>query len=453
MGLFRKHNSSHLPIQLEHHLHSIEIPANLRINDQIKQYRKKCAEIGCHRPYHHFAFGQSPFSPPPKIIKALRENAEMHDYVPTAGIPKFREAIAKYYSNIFKINCGEHQVVISPGSKEMISMIIAVLEGPVLIPSPSWVSYLAQAKILRKEVVSIRLTFDDKFKLTPGKLKETLSRTFGKQKILILNNPNNPTGAVYLEQELKELADVCRKNNVIVISDEIYARTSFDFESYVSMAKVYPEKTIVTGGLSKDRSAGGYRMGVGIFPDNDELIRDILKIAGSTFSCVAAPIQYAGIVAFSQDIEIEEYIYDCTQIHSLAGSITSSRLNKIPGVKATVPGGAFYLFVDFNEYGEKLKKLGFESCAAFCEHILKTKHVALLPGNNLLLPDDDFSVRLSYVDYDGDNVLNASRELTPVSETGKQQFFEQNCPLISQGIKNIERYFNQVNDGKLPVHF
>jgi aspartate/methionine/tyrosine aminotransferase len=193
-------------------------------------------------------------------------------------------------------------------------------------------------------------------------------------------------------------------------------------------------------------------MGVGIFPDNQELIEDILKIAGSTFSCVAAPIQYAGLMAFSQDPEIEEYIYNCSQIHAAIGSITSSRLNKIPGINATIPKGAFYLFVDFNQYSENLKNIGFNSCAEFCEHMVHVEHTAMLPGNSLLLPEDDFSVRLSYVDYNGDAVLKAWQEEKPETDNDKEMFFEKYCPLISQGIKNIERYFAQVSEGKMPVH-
>ena len=441
-----------MSILLENHLEAIEIPANLRINDQIKYYRKKCAEMGCYKPYHHFAFGQSPFSPPAKIVEALRKNADKHDYVPTAGIPELRETIAEYYKNVFNINCKSNQVVISPGSKEMISMILAVLQGTVFIPSPSWVSYLPQAKILKKKVSSIKLTSSNHYKLTSGQLEDSLSQDFSQQKILILNSPNNPSGAVYSRNELEALAEVCKKFNVIVISDEIYARTSFNFENYTSMAHVYPEKTIITGGLSKDRSAGGYRMGVGIFPDDNKLIDDVLKIAGSTYSCVSAPIQYASIVAYSRDPEVEEYISDCTQIHSTIGKITSSRINEIEGIHATIPEGAFYLFVDFNDYKENLRKIGFLTCSEFCEHLVHVEHTALLPGNSLLLPEDDFAVRLSYVDYDGDEVLKAWQQNPPITDREKEDFFEKYCPLISQGIQSIERYFSQVSNGKIPVH-
>lgn len=439
-------------VMLEQHLDNIQIPANLRINDQIKKYRKRCATIGCSRPYHHFAFGQSPFSPPEKIIQALKDNADKHDYVPTAGIPELRVAIANYYNKIFGLKCKPEQVVVSPGSKEMISMILSVLQGTVIIPTPSWVSYLPQAGILKKEVLSIKLTPENNYKLTPSVLEEAIRQYSASQYILILNNPNNPTGAVYKGYELKELSIICRKHNVIVIADEIYARTSFYFQDFVSMATIYPEGTIVTGGLSKDRSAGGYRLGVGIFPNNKKLINDILILAGSTYSCVASPIQYAALEAFSLDPEIENYIQHCAQIHQAVGHIVSRRLNNIPGVKATVPHGAFYLFVDFNDYLSHFKKIGFGTCTDFCEHMIKVEHTALLPGNSLLLPEDDFSVRLSYVDYDGDALMKAWQQKWPESEKDKEQFFEEHCPLLDQGIKNIERYFAQLGKGKRPLH-
>jgi len=439
-------------IMLEQHLDTIQIPANLRINDQIKKYRKRCASIGCRRPYHHFAFGQSPFSPPKKIIQALKDNAHKHDYVPTAGIPELRVAISNYYNKIFSIKCKPEQIVVSPGSKEMISMILGVLQGAVIIPTPSWVSYLPQAGILKKEVLPIKLTPENNYKLTPAVLEDTIRHHSGSQYILILNNPNNPTGAVYSRTELKELAIICRKHHVIVIADEIYARTSFYFQEFVSMAAIYPEGTIVTGGLSKDRSAGGYRLGLGIFPNDKKLLNDILILAGSTYSCVASPIQYAALEAFSLNQEIENYIQHCAQIHQAVGHLVSRRLNNIPGIKATVPQGAFYLFVDFNYYFRLFKKIGFDTCADFCEHLIKVEHTALLPGNSLLLPEDDFSVRLSYVDYDGDALLKAWQQNRPVSENEKEQFFEEHCPLLDQGIKNIERYLAQLKKGKRPVH-
>jgi aspartate aminotransferase len=442
-----------MPLLLEDHLSSIVIPANLRINDQINQYRKQCAINGCSRPYFHFAFGQSPFSPPAKIIQALREHANKHDYLPTAGLPELRESIALYYQKIFGLDCEAKEIVISPGSKEMLSMLLATLQGSILIPSPSWVSYLPQAKILKKDVISLKLTKEDNYKLTPESLKHGIEHTHTNQRILILNNPNNPTGAVYSAEELEALVHVCRKYNVVVISDEIYARTSFQFEKYRSMATIYPEGTIVTGGLSKDRSAGGYRLGVGVFPkDSDNLVQDILKIAGSTYSCVAAPVQYASITAYSMDKDIESYMDDCANIHHLVGKKTASLLSNIPGVKTTNPQGAFYLYVDFNDYRDNFFRLGFNTCSDFCEHLIKVEHTALLPGESLLLLDDEFGVRVSYVDYDGDKLLDNWKAEKPSNAQEEEKFFMENCPSIENGVKGIHRYIDQIKNNKMPEH-
>ena len=167
-------------------------------------------------------------------------------------------------------------------------------------------SYLPQARILKKQVVGLRTREEDGYKLSPDELIRGMQHLDSSQKILILNHPNNPTGAVYTEDELAGLAEVCRRENVVVIADEIYALTAFDFGSFTSMMKVYPEGTIATGGLSKDRSSGGYRFGVGIFPkESSELLTNVLKIAGSTYSCVAAPVQYAALAAYSESTSVD----------------------------------------------------------------------------------------------------------------------------------------------------
>ncbi len=438
---------------LERHLDAIQIPANLRINDQIRAYRQRCRAMGCHRPYHHFAFGQSPFSPPPPVVEALIANADKHDYLPTAGLPELREVIAHYYREVFGITCGAEKVVVSPGSKEMISMILAVVQGSLIIPTPSWVSYLPQANILKKEVISLRLQAKDQYKLTPDALLRGIGQAKEKQRILILNHPNNPTGAVYSREELEAVADVCRRNKVVVISDEIYARTSFDADAFVSTMQVYPEGTIVTGGMSKDRSSGGYRFGVGIFPQEPtELVRNILKIAGSTYSCVAEPIQYAALSAYSLDADVETYIRDCTALNAFVGRKTAALFNDLPGVHATTPGGAFYLFVDFNSYREGFADAGIASSTEFCEDLIKVEHVAMLPGDSLLLRDDDFAVRASFVDYDGDAVLDAWHDDPPTSPQEEASFFSKHCGLIIEGVSNLGRYLDQIREGKHPVH-
>ncbi len=443
-----------MTILLEEHLGRIASPANLRINDQIRLLREKCKKIGCSRPYHHFAFGQSPFPPPPSVINALSMNAAQHDYLPTAGIEQLRELIAKYYNLKFNLNCSSKEIIVSPGSKEMISMILAAVKGSVIIPVPSWVSYLPQAVILKKEVIPIKTEFRNNFKLTPELLLEGISKSSNFQKILILNHPHNPTGTMYSKEELQDIAEICRRNNVVIIADEIYALTSFKQKSFVSMGEIFPDGTIVTGGLSKDRSAGGYRLGVGVFPSGQyELVDDILKIAGSTYSCVAAPIQFAAIEAYSMNETVESHIKICSEVNAVIGKYVTELFSNISGIKKSVPQGGFYLLIDFNENKEQLFNLGIKDSVNFAETLLQIEHTALLPGDALLVGRENFSFRCSFVDYDGEAALKNWRKRIPVNKGEEDEFVQENCSLMINGVKYIERFIEQIQNDVYPKHF
>lgn len=436
----------------EAHLDGVEIPANLRINDRIKRYREDCRRMGCDRPYHHFAFGQSPFAPPPSVVEALKEHAHEHSYLPTAGLPALREAVAGYYRHHFRLDATPERIVVSPGSKEMIAILLSALEGSVLVPVPSWVSYMPQARILKKEVVPLRVRSDTGFKLTSDLLRDGARRASGKQSILILNHPHNPTGAVYERAELEALAETCRKHGIIVIADEIYALTAFDRPSFTSMAAVYPEGTVVTGGLSKDRSAGGYRVGVGVFPaGEDGVLASVLKIAGSTYSCVAAPLQHAAVKAYSLDEDVEAHVRDCAAVNTIVGKEMSA-LFCAGGSDTLAPEGAFYLFVDWSREQENFKSIGLSSSPEVAEHVLHVEHAAMLPGNALLLDDAEIAFRCSYVDYDGVKALADWRRRRPSSPSERQDFVRRNCPLLTDGVTYLSRYLEQVRAGKKPQH-
>ncbi|MFA8435358.1 MAG: pyridoxal phosphate-dependent aminotransferase [Marinifilaceae bacterium] len=442
-----------MKILLEEHLRTISSPANIVINDRIKNSREICKKVGCDRPYHHFAFGQSPFPPPPTVVEALSRNASQHDYLPTAGILPLRELVAEFYQQKFKLHCSAKEIIISPGSKEMIAMIMAVIQGSVLIPIPSWVSYLPQAIIQRKEVVPFKTSSYNNYKLRPDLILNAIKRCSHPQRILIFNHPHNPTGAVYSRQELEDIAQVCRENDIVVIADEIYALTTFTIDNFVSMGTVYPEATIVTGGISKDRSAGGYRMGVGVFPaEQTNLKEDMLKVAGATYSCVAAPIQYAAKEAYSMNQEVEAHIKTCREVNAVVAKYIYSVASKIPGIKTKQPSGGFYLFLDFNELREQILALGFKTCVDLAEHILKIEHTALLPGEALLLNEDNFAFRCSYVDYDGEAAIKDWRENPPQNEAEENAFVKKHCKEIIKGFSYIARYVDQLRQGIYPKH-
>jgi aspartate/methionine/tyrosine aminotransferase len=356
-------------------------------------------------------------------VEALVQCAGHHDYLPTAGLPELRKAIADYYRLHFGLDCVPGEVVVSPGSKQMISMILAVLQGVVLIPVPSWVSYLPQAEILRKQVIILRTRQEDRFKLTPELLLRQIQGLGTEQKILIFNQPHNPTGVLYGKDELAALAEVCRQHRVVVVADEIYARTSFAPDQFTSMARLLPEATIVTGGLSKDRSCGGYRLGVGTFPGNRrELVKNVLKVAGSTYSCVAAPIQHAALVAYSADAEVDAHVEDTRALNALIGRTTASLFANLPGATTTTPEGGFYLYVDLNSFHDRFARLGLGTAGKLAKDLLRLEHVALLPGEALLLREEDLSFRCSFVDYDGEEALRSWRDESPIAPEEEEAF-------------------------------
>ncbi len=230
---------------------SLKESATLAINLKALNLRRQGVDIV------HFGFGQSPFPVPGVIQQALRDNADKKDYLPTQGLPELCEAVAGFYSKEFGYGFKPADVCIGPGSKELIFQIIYLMEGPLLVPVPSWVSYGPQAALRGKEIIPIPTSRENNYRLTPEQLDRACHSAGQSQKLLIFNNPNNPTGALYHTREIREIAEICRAYQVIVISDEIYAMIDFDQWPMGSLATHYPEGTIVSGGLSKSFAAGG----------------------------------------------------------------------------------------------------------------------------------------------------------------------------------------------------
>jgi aspartate aminotransferase len=215
---------------------------------------------------------------------------------------------------------------------------------------------------------------------------------------------------------------------------------------------VYPEGSVVTGGLSKDRSSGGYRLGVGVFPPRERrLLESVLKIAGSTYSCVAAPIQHAAVKAYSLDDDVEAHVRDCSTVNALVGGQMSSML-RAHGGGTSVPRGAFYIFVDWSHEAEGFRRFGLRSSSEVAEHVLRMEHTAMPPGDSLLLDDGEIAFRCSFVDYDGDSALEDWRRRRPSGSSEREDFVLRNCPLLTDGVSYLGRYLDQVRAGNEPQH-
>src|SRR5215472_10651308 len=217
----------------------------------------------------HLAFGQASFPLPHALRSAMADAATHTGYAPVLGTRALRRAIAAYLERTRKIHVPQEQIAVGPGSKPLLYALLQVLEGDLLLPVPSWVSYAPQARLAGCRVFAVQTDPDDQHRLTPQALEHTLMRARrdgADPRILLVNTPSNPTGGMFAYDDVEALAGWAREAGVTLISDEIYAELAHGWREHISPARFYPEGCIVTGGLSKAFSAGGWRLGYAALP-------------------------------------------------------------------------------------------------------------------------------------------------------------------------------------------
>lgn len=352
---------------------------------------------------YKFGFGQSPFPVLRFMVDSLKRHAHQKDYLPVQGYLPLRQAIVNYYNKDKELYSPD-QLIIGPGSKELIWSVIFSFDGEIILPQPSWVSYAPQAELANKKIHWLPTSLNDNWIIDP----EVLAKIAGSSdhpKLIILNYPNNPSGTGANIVQMKAIAEVCRQHNIIVLHDEIYGRLSFD-KPHVSFAEIAPELTIRCNGISKWAGAGGWRLGFQIFPSQLAALKQrVLYMASETYSCVSTPIQMASVEAFTELEKMDDYISNCRSILYKIGNWVCDLLNK-NNVHCQRPQGGFYIFPDFNNYNKVFQKLGVTTSDQFCELLLNETGVALLPGSVFGMDKENLVARLAYVDFDGEKLLN-----------------------------------------------
>ena len=358
---------------------------------------------------YKFGFGQSPFPVPAGIQDALRKNVHQKDYLPVEGLGMLREKIALHTNRLLTdAKYGAENVFIGPGSKELIYLAQLATSGPLLLPSPSWVSYAPQAQIIGKKVHWIPTRINH-WKLEAKLLNSYLEQFRIRDGVLILNYPGNPTGRTFSEAELKALAEVCRQFGLIVISDEIYGLLNF-VGKYHSIANFYPEGTLITTGLSKWAGAGGWRLGAMIIPDELKILYQTMRsLASETFSAVSAPIQFAAMTAYDEDPSLVDYRNASRQILRQIASYCHQKLIA-SGVEVPPADGGFYLFPNFTGLVEA------RDAVHFCQRLLQETGVALLPGSSFGRPAHELTARLCFVDFNGAKALEHFHKFGRIEE-------------------------------------
>ena len=422
------------------------MPENLKLNTFLQEFHSTCEQPECSFGFYGFAFGQSPFPVPQSIQNALIKNADKGAYAAVPGIPELRSAISKYNKHYFGMDIAPERIYVGPGTKELIFNLLEILHGTVILPTPAWLGYLPQIRFLQKNYHMLPTRANKK--ISPTDLQKLALRLQDRQKILILNNPNNPTGLLYDRLELEEIADVCREQNIVVISDEIYAQTTFNFSKFISMGKIYPEGTFVTNGLSKSHAAGGYRLGYVVFPQHaSDLKAQFKKILATEYTAVSTPIQHAAVAGFEISKYMDEYFEITRNIHHIMGEYAHDALLKIEGVKVTKPEATFYLLADFNAFATDLQKVKINTSQKLSESLMvHPYHTAIVGGDSLVLERTDFSARIAYVDYDGAKVYESYKKQKPKTHSERTEFVKNNAPKIVQGIMMIEKFFEDIRN-------
>jgi len=392
--------------------------STLRINEISKDLEKEGKKI------YKFGFGQSPFQIPKDVVSELKNSAHQNKYLPMQGLNELRMAVSIYENKKKNQNYKPENIIIGPGTKELMFLLQILFDGEVLLPAPSWVSYAPQSIIGRNKFHWIKTSSENNWFPTAEEIENIILKNKDKKYLLFLNSPNNPSGQIC--SNLKEIANIAKKYNILILSDEIYSELSFN-NNYKSISEFYPQNTIVSNGLSKWCGAGGWRLGYFIIPEALKDLKNSLKILVSeTFSSVSAPIQYAAIAAYNNNHE--EYINNSRLILKQVGEYVYENL-KSNKININKPQGGFYLMPEF-----LIKK--FSTSEEMCSDILKQTGVALLPGSDFGFSKDRMIVRLSFTDFDGYKFMNNMKATKKVDLNLISEF----APKIIEGTKKLKTW-------------
>ena len=400
----------------------LEPSATLQINEESKRLEIQGKKI------YKFGFGQSPFPVPEIVRNELKNNAHQNKYLSMQGLIELREAIAVYLNKKRKKKFRANNIIIGPGTKELMLLLQILFEGDILLPIPSWVSYAPQAILGRNKVHWIETTSSNNWFPTAQQIEDVVQLNKNKNYLLFLNSPNNPSGTIC--KNLSDLANVAKKYNLLILSDEIYSELSFSDE-HDSISNYNPEGTIISSGLSKWCGAGGWRLGFFAIPDGLNNIKNSLtKLASESFSSVSSPIQYAAISAFTKDHS--NYIERIKKILKEVGMYVYENL-KSNKILINKPEGGFYLMPEF--INNK-----FRTSSEMCKNIINETGVALLPGSVFGFSENKMLIRLSFTDFDGEKLLNNTSGCKEINQDILSKF----APNILEGVSKLKYWSKNI---------
>lgn len=334
--------------------------------------------------------GEPDFNTPQHIIDAAVQSMnEGHTkYTPSAGLPALKKEIVKKFAQDQGITYDPSEIIVTNGAKHALYTLFQALldEGDeVIIPTPYWVSYPEQVKLAGGLPVYIEGKEENDYKITPEQLTSALSK---KTKAIIINSPSNPTGMLYSQAELEAIGEVCQKNDLLIISDEIYEKLVYGDNKHVSIAGLsrdLKEQTIIINGVSKSHSMTGWR--IGYAAGNKDLIKAMTNLASHSTSNPTTTAQYGSIAAYAGS---QKMLQEMREAFEQRLNTIYEKLIAIPGFTCLKPQGAFYLFPNVIRACELT---GYANVDDFSQALLEEAMVAVIPGSGFGAPNN---IRLSY---------------------------------------------------------
>jgi aspartate aminotransferase len=332
-----------------------------------------------------FGAGEPDFDTPEHIKRAAIEAIEagFTKYTPSSGIPELRQAIAEKLSADNQLTYRASQIIVSNGAKHACYNAILATCQPgdeVIIPSPYWVSYPDMVRLAGADPVIVPTTERMGWKMRAEDFENAMTP---RTKMLILNSPGNPTGAVYTREEMQGIVDVAAEEDIYILSDEIYEKLVYDDVQHVSIASLSKEAadlTLTVNGFSKSYAMTGWRLGYLAAPE--AVAKAVDSIQSHSTSHPASFVQRAGIAALKGD---QQPIADMREEFDMRRNYMFDRISKIPNITAVKPLGAFYVLVNISQLGLTSQN--------FADRLLSKANVAVVPGAAF---GDDRTIRLSY---------------------------------------------------------
>ncbi|QOR65235.1 pyridoxal phosphate-dependent aminotransferase [Cytobacillus suaedae] len=333
--------------------------------------------------------GEPDFNTPQHIIEAATDamNKGFTKYTPTGGLPALKKSIIDKFKKDQNLSYNPNEIIVCSGAKHALYTLFQVIldEGDeVIIPTPYWVSYPEQVKLAGGQPVYVDGGEENEFKITPEQLAGAITE---RTKAVIINSPSNPTGMIYSKEELEQIGKVCLENNILIVSDEIYEKLTYNRKHYsiAELSTELKEATIVINGVSKSHSMTGWR--IGYAAGNKEIISAMTNLASHSTSNPTSIAQYGTIAAYNGS---QEPVEEMRKAFEERLDIIHAKLIQIPGFTCIKPQGAFYLFANAKEAAIAT---GYEGVDQFVAALLEEEKVALIPGSGFGAPD---YVRLSY---------------------------------------------------------